>query len=49
MGEWIAEENEEMEIIGFHCSNCDLPLELDYKPKFCYHCGCKMENADEDT
>lgn len=27
IGRWIAIENEEMEVVGYYCSECDLPME----------------------
>lgn len=41
-GHWIAEENEEMETIGYYCSECDLPMETKEKTRFCPNCGAKM-------
>ena len=43
VGKWIAVENEEMETIGYYCSECDLPMETEYRAKFCPNCGAKME------
>lgn len=42
-GRWMAIENEEFEIVGYYCSNCDLPLETEEKTKYCPNCGAKME------
>ena len=42
-GHWIAEENEEMETIGYYCSECDLPMETEEKTNYCPNCGAKME------
>lgn len=41
-GEWIATENEEMEIDGYFCSKCDLPMLTDEKTPFCPFCGADM-------
>ena len=41
-GHWIAEENEEMETIGYFCSECDLPMETEDQTRFCPNCGCRM-------
>ena len=41
-GHWIAEENEEMETIGYYCSECDLPMETEKRTDFCPNCGAKM-------
>ena len=38
-GEWIATKNEEMEIDGYFCSKCDLPMSTDEKTPFCPFCG----------
>lgn len=43
-GKWLGTESEEMEIVGYYCSNCDLPLETEEKTDFCPHCGARMEN-----
>lgn len=42
VGKWVAEENEEMEIDGYHCSVCDLPMETEEKSNFCPNCGADM-------
>lgn len=47
-GHWIAEENEEMEIVGYFCSECDLPMETEEKTSFCPNCGAKMESEDKE-
>lgn len=39
--EWIAEENEEMEVTGYFCSKCDLPSPSGEKTDFCPNCGRK--------
>jgi len=41
-GEWIATENEEMEVDGYFCSKCDLPMPTDEKTPFCPFCGADM-------
>lgn len=46
IGHWIAEENEEMETIGYYCSECDLPMETENQTRFCPNCGAKMEVSD---
>lgn len=45
-GHWIAEENEEMETIGYYCSECDLPMETENQTRFCPNCGAKMEVSE---
>ena len=45
-GKWIAIENEDMKIVGYYCSNCDLPMETEEKTKFCPNCGAKMEVSE---
>ena len=45
-GRWIAIENEDMKIVGYYCSNCDLPMETEEKTKFCPNCGAKMEVSE---
>ena len=45
-GEWIATENEEMEIDGYFCSKCDLPMSTDEKTPFCPFCGADMRGKD---
>lgn len=47
-GRWVATENEEMEIVGFFCSECDLPLETEEKTAYCPHCGSKMEQNEKN-
>lgn len=48
-GEWIATENEEMEVDGYFCSKCDSPMPTDEKTSFCPFCGADMrrDKADE--
>ena len=41
-GHWIAVENEEMETVGYYCSECDLPMETEQRTNFCHNCGIKM-------
>ena len=48
IGRWIAVENEEMETVGYYCSECDLPMETEQRTKFCPNCGAKMESEDEE-
>lgn len=43
VGHWIAVENEEMETVGYYCSECDLPMETEQRTFFCPNCGAKME------
>jgi len=43
VGRWIAAENEEMEIDGYYCSYCDLPMETEEKTAYCPNCGAKMQ------
>lgn len=47
-GEWKATENDEMEVSGYYCSNCDLPLETEEKTNYCPNCGARMEGPDHD-
>ena len=42
-GKWIATENEEINIVGYYCSCCDLPMETEEKTTYCPNCGAKME------
>lgn len=42
IGHWIAGEDEEGNIVGHYCSECDLPLETEDKTMYCPHCGCRM-------
>lgn len=42
-GRWIATENEEMNIDGYFCSCCDLPMETEERTKYCPNCGAEME------
>jgi hypothetical protein len=44
VGKWIAVENEEMKTVGYYCSECDLPMETEYRTNFCPNCGAKMED-----
>ena len=46
-GKWIATENEEMNIAGYYCSCCDLPMETEEKTDYCPNCGAKMEDENE--
>lgn len=43
VGKWIAIEDEEENIVGYYCSNCDLPMKTEEKTKYCPHCGDKKE------
>lgn len=45
IGYWVAEENEEMEIVGYFCSECDCPMETEEKSNFCPNCGADMREA----
>jgi len=47
-GRWIATENEEMNIDGYFCSCCDLPMETEERTKFCPNCGAEMSGGEED-
>jgi len=46
MGRWIALENEEMETVGYYCSECDLPMETEQRTNFCPNCGARMEESE---
>jgi rubrerythrin len=46
-GRWIAVENEEMKTVGYYCSKCDLPMETEYRTKFCPNCGANMQESKE--
>lgn len=46
-GRWHATEDEEINIIGYYCSQCDLPMETENRTKYCPYCGCQMEEYDE--
>lgn len=48
MGRWLAVEDEDMNTVGYFCSECDLPLETEERTPFCPYCGAKMEES-EDT
>lgn len=41
-GHWIAVENEEMETVGYYCSECDLPMETEKRTDYCPNCGARM-------
>ena len=43
IGKWMATENEDMNIVGYYCSCCDLPMETEEKTTYCPNCGAKME------
>lgn len=43
VGKWMATENEDMNIVGYYCSCCDLPMETEEKTTYCPNCGAKME------
>lgn len=45
-GKWIAQENEEMQIVGYYCSNCDMPMETENKTRFCPNCGADMRGGE---
>lgn len=47
-GRWIATENEEMNIDGYFCSCCDLPMETEERTKYCPNCGAKMKAESEE-
>ena len=47
-GRWIATENEEMNIDGYYCSCCDLPMETEEKTKYCPNCGAEMSGGETD-
>lgn len=42
-GKWIAQENEEMQNVGYYCSNCDMLMETEDKTRFYPNCGAEME------
>jgi len=42
-GHWVAEEDEDMNLIGYHCSICNSPLEFLKKCNYCPNCGIRME------
>ncbi len=42
VGRWAATENEDMEVVGYYCSRCDLPMETDEKTDYCPNCGAIM-------
>ena len=42
IGRWVATENEDMEVVGYYCSRCDLPMETDEKTNYCPNCGARM-------
>lgn len=46
MGRWLAVENEDMETVGYYCSECDLPLETEERTPFCPNCGAKMAESE---
>lgn len=46
-GKWMATEDEEMNIVGYYCSSCDLPMETEEKTPFCPICGARMESDKE--
>lgn len=46
-GRWNATENEEMNIVGYYCSCCDLPMETEEKTKYCPNCGADMSGDVE--
>ena len=46
-GRWIAVENEEMETVGYYCSECDLPMETEQRTNFCPNCGRRMLERSE--
>ena len=48
-GKWIPTENEEMEIDGYFCSVCDLPMETEEKTDFCPNCGADMRKDEPDA
>lgn len=41
-GHWMGIENEEMEVIDYFCSECDMPMQTEEKTAFCPSCGAKM-------
>lgn len=46
-GKWLAAENEEMNIVGYYCSSCDLPMETEDKTAFCPNCGVRMAESED--
>ena len=48
VGHWVAIENEEMEVVGYYCSACDLPLETEERTPFCPQCGARMRKEVEE-
>lgn len=46
-GKWIATENEDMDIVGYYCSCCDLPMETEEKTNYCPNCGADMRGDSE--
>lgn len=45
-GHWIAVENDEMEIVQYYCSECDLPMETKERTDYCPNCGAKMAESE---
>ena len=41
-GHWVAEKDEGMNLIGYHCSICNFPLEFLKKYNYCPNCGIRM-------
>lgn len=46
-GHWMGIENEEMEIIDYFCSECDMPMQAEEKTAFCSNCGARMIEPQE--
>lgn len=43
-GEWIGiEDYEGLNVIGYYCSVCDLPMETEVQTNYCPNCGADMK------
>lgn len=46
-GRWFGIEDEEMEIVGYYCSECDWGS--DEETNFCPNCGARMEGNNNEN
>lgn len=46
-GRWRSIENEDMKIVAYYCSECDLPMETEKRTMYCPNCGARMTKSED--
>lgn len=44
-GEWREVEND-FDVVGYYCSNCDLPMPTEERTNYCPNCGARMRETE---